>query len=298
MTNEPLAAQPDIRRFARGAISAAGVADVLPIPVSEIAAAVGLHADDLFALGADAPPGVLEIIRKLRGKVLGLLSIPERRYHVDRTMPVERQRFTEAHEIGHDALPWHQAAYFGEDSTTLSPDTNAVLESEANAFASELLFGAGRFNREADQWAPALDVPLNLAPAYQTSVHATLRRYVEWSERPLALIGMGRIWKSGGLTVFPNQTMESAGFFERYGPLLPMLPKTVTAATYPPVSRFATVHPGQVEECEVVLDTKRGRTPFIAEGFGNGYLNFVLLYRRRRLDGPKLQIADSPLLFQ
>ena len=296
MTNEPLAAQSDIRQLARGAINAAGVGEVLPVPVSEIAQAVGLHAENLFELGGDVPPGIAAVIKKLRGKVLGLLSIPERRYHIDRTMPVERQRFTEAHEIGHDALPWHRGAYFGDDSSTLSPETRVELEVEANAFASELLFGAGKFNQEADQWAPALDVPLALAPTYQTSVHATLRGYVEWSDRPLALIGVGRIWGAGGLTVFPNQTMESASFLHRYGPILPMLPKIVGPQVYPLITRFAVTHPGQIEESEVVLDTKRGRVKFVAEGFGNGYMNFILVYRRSRLDGQRLHLVDPALL--
>lgn len=283
----------EIQKYARGALEMADVGDLLPVPVDQIAAAVDLHRDDLYMTSDDAPPEILAIIKKIKGRVLGLLSIEERRYYIDPGMPTERQRFTEAHEIGHDALPWHRDAYFGEDTSTLAADTKATLELEANMFSAEILFAADRFNREADQWAPSIDVPLGLATNYQTSAAATLRRYVIGSERPMALISTGlRRGSAPGLPVFPNLSTESAAFRKKYGSITSIVGTRLDSDTYPALSSFNLSHRGVVESCEVLLETPRGNVLFSAEGFGNGFNGFVLLYRKRRLAGQHLRFVD------
>jgi len=278
--------EDEVRRYARGALVAAGLGDRVPVPVEEVAAAVNLRREDLFDLGGDAPPEILAIMRKLKGKVFGLLAVEERRYYIDTTVSTERQRFTEAHEIGHDALPWHRAAYFGEDKTTLAPDTRVGLEAEANLFSSEILFAGDRFNREADDYAPSLNVPLSLAGSFQTSAAATLRRYVWGSDRDLAIIVTGlRRGGDGSLPVFAELTCESPRFRAKYGAITDLLPARINTALYPSLSSVNPHRRGSVDPCEVVLSSRRGSIAFIAEGFANGYNGFILLYRKRRLDG-------------
>lgn len=286
--------EDDVRKYARGALRAASVGDRLPVPLADIAAAVDLQKGSLFDLGEPEhlPPAIQSIFKKLKGKVFGLLDIQERRYFVDTSLSVERQRFTEAHEIGHDALPWHKSAYYGDDLHTLASDTREVLEAEANLFSAEILFAGKRFNREADDWAPSLDVPLALNANFQVSAAAAIRRYVAGTKREVALIGTGLFGGArGNLPIFDAVTDQSAAFEARYGRVREMLPARLTAGIFPHIAAIHVDHRGKIEPCDVMLVTRRGPVKFSAEGFVNGRNGFILLTRRRRLDGQRLTLV-------
>lgn len=283
----------DVRRYARGALEAAAVGDRLPVPLAEIASAVDLHKEALFDFGADQdlPPGIRAIMRKLKGRVLGLLDVEERRYYVDASLSVERQRFTEAHEIGHDALPWHRKAYYGEDHHTLAPDTRVSLELEANLFSAEVLFAGSRFNREADEWAPSVEVPLALAGNYQVSAAAAIRRYVAGSTRDIAVIGTGLYGgPNAARPIFDGLTSESLKFREKYGSIRDLLPAALTASVYPSLAAIGPERRGAIETCDMILSTRRGMVRFVAEGFVNGRNGLIVVSRRRRLDGQRLSL--------
>lgn len=288
------ASKKKIQQYARGALEVAGVGDTSLVPVEQVAAAVGLQSSDLYELGEDAPPHIRDIVRKLKGNVLGFLAIEERKFFVDRSMPLPRQRFTESHEIGHDALPWHQAAFWGEDHTTLDPTTKVVLEHEANQFAAELLFGAGRFTKQADEYAPGLDVALYLAPEYGVSVHASLRKYVEDSKHPVAILALGQYkTRFDGLKRIDAQSFESAPFLDKYGPISSLVQSSVGSDTYPELESLLAQTTGSAPSCEMTLDTRRGAVTFQAEGFTNGRLNFVVLYKKSRRHGQTLRLVSS-----
>lgn len=283
----------DVRQYARGALRAAAVGDRLPVPLSEIAAAAELHKEALFDLGEheDLPASIKAIIRKLRGNLLGLLDVRERRYYVDTSLSVDRQRFTEGHEIGHHALPWHRLAYFGDDLHTLAPDTRDLLELEANLFSAEVLFAGNRFITEADAWAPSLDVPLALNGKYQVSAAAAIRRYIADSGRPVAVIGTGMYARAGGaLPIFDGITTESARFREKYGMIRGMLPGSLTHALYPNIASIRSDARGKIDPCEMVLTTNRGQVRFSAEGFVNGRNGFIVLARQSRAAGQRLTL--------
>lgn len=286
--------EDDVRKYARGALRAASAGDRLPVSLSDIAAAVNLQKHSLFDLGGpdDLPPAIRSIYKRLKGTVLGLLDVEERRYFVDTSLSVERQRFTEAHEIGHDALPWHKRAYYGDDLHTLAPDTRESLEIEANLFSAEILFAGKRFNREADDWAPSLDVPLALNSSFQVSAAAAIRRYVAGSKREVALIGTGLFGGArGSLSIFNAITDQSVAFEARYGRVREMLPTKLTIGIFPSIASIHADHRGTIEPCDVTLVTRRGPVKFAAEGFVNGRNGFVLLTRRRRLHGQRLTLV-------
>jgi hypothetical protein len=164
MTELQIASIDDVRRYARGALAAAGALDLAPVPVDDVVAAVGLHKANLFALGEeDLPPRIRALAKKFTGRVLGAMALKEKVLYVDESLNPPRRRFTQAHEIGHHALPWHEAAYFVDDRSSLSPSTRTLLEKEANAFAAEILFGLDGFTSEVDQYAPGLGGPLAVA---------------------------------------------------------------------------------------------------------------------------------------
>lgn len=280
---EPLdLAVEDIRRHALMTLRAAGVHNQLPVPIELVAAAVDLQRIDLFD-DDDVPDEMRATLAKIQGNVLGALSVEERRYYVDPTLPLERRRFTEAHEIGHDALPWHGGAYFADDRTTLTAKTRVLLEAEANLFAAEILFAADRFSNEADSVAASIDVPLELNTKYQTSAAATLQRYVSNSRRTLALIGTGlRPSRMGHLPVYSTLSCESTKFRAKFGAVTQLVGSWLGPKHYPEVDALNTSHRGVVPATDVTLDTSRGRVRFIAEGFGNGHSGFVLLRERKK----------------
>ncbi|MFM9920867.1 ImmA/IrrE family metallo-endopeptidase [Lacisediminihabitans sp. H27-G8] len=264
------------------------------VPIDQVAAAVGLQKSDLYELGEDAPQRIRDIVKKLKGNVLGFLAIEERKYFVDRSMPIPRQRFTEGHEIGHDALPWHQAAFWGEDKTTIDPATKETLEIEANQFAAELLFGAGRFTNQADQYAPGLEIALYLAAEYGVSVHAAIRKYVEDSKHPIAVLALGRYPShTGGVRRFDGQTFESEKFEEKYGRLTALMHSSIGSTTYPELPALLKLQTGRAPACDVKLDTARGSVTFTAEGFTNGRLNFIVLHKPSRLRGQKFRLISA-----
>jgi hypothetical protein len=286
----------DIRRIARGSLVVAGALDVTPTPVQDVVQAVGLHQENLFELGEDVPPSMLAIIKKLSGRVLGGMAIKERTVYVDASLPMPRRRFTTAHELGHDALPWHEAAYFADDRHTLSPATRHELEREANLYAAELLFGLDRFTEEADSYAPSLGVALELANNYEVSAHAALRRYAATSRHPVALVSMGDYTVRHGtaLKVFPEQCATSPTFASKYGPVTALVGNTVKVDGGEAFETLAKLSRGVHDEpIDLFLDTSRGSTKFQAHLFHNGRLRFLLLTRRQLL-GRRLRAVNTP----
>jgi hypothetical protein len=289
----------EIRRYARGALAAADALATVPTPLDDVTEAVGLRSvQDLFALGEDAPPGIRDAVRRLRGKVAGALALTERTVYLDVGLTPGRRRFTHAHELGHQALPWHADAYLADDRHTLSPDTRDLLEQEANAFSAELLFGLDRFTEQADSNAPGIAGPLALGQQYATSGHAALRRYAERSRRALALLALGRFPVTAGgqaaLKVIRSQCVESQAFRDRWGRLADLVPDRLPLAGNPAVQAAARLDRTTADSLTLTLaDTRCGATTFQAEVLDNGRLRLVLLYQRKRLNGPRLRLAPA-----
>jgi hypothetical protein len=293
-------ASPDeIRRYARGALAQAGAVGQTPAPLDQINAAVGLRpAENLFEIGATTPPGMMAIIKKLAGKVLGAVALPEKVVYLDTAQPYERRRFTHGHEIGHEVLPWHQEAYYADDFMKLTADTREALEQEANAFSAEILFGLGRFTEQADSYAPSIDVPLSLNPQYEVSAQAALRRYAERSNRSVALLALGRfpVYPNGELSlkVMASQCAQSSSFLERYGPITGITPAALGTGRFPLAAAAAQLEIGvDPNLTEITLDTQRGPERFEAGLFCNGRLRFALLYRRGILSGRRVRVVAA-----
>jgi IrrE N-terminal-like domain len=292
----------NIRRYARGALVAADCLHVVPTPLEEVATAANLlPAEDLFAFGEDIPPGLRTVLRKLMGRIAGALAVAERKIYLDITLPHERLRFTHGHEIGHQALPWHQAAYLGDDQYTLSPDTTAELEQEANAFSAELLFQLDRFTEQADDYAAGLAAPLVLAAEYHASAHAAIRRYVEHSRQRLGLLVLGRyrvhVSRQPALKVLPELCAQSGTFMDRYGPVTGLFQAKLTLADHPFAMIADTALQGAAQKIvtssEATCESRRGTTRLQAEVFSNTRFAFVLLFPRpSMLSKSRLRIAS------
>ncbi len=136
-----------------------------------------------------ARPALLgEAIRKWS---LRALYLPDRRrILIDRDLPEIKHRWSEAHEVGHSIIPWHQGTMLGDNKQTLTPACHEQIESEANYAAGQVLFLRRRFASEAHDLAIGIDAIRTLKKRYGNTITTTLWRYIEQSEVPsLGCIG-------------------------------------------------------------------------------------------------------------
>lgn len=281
-----------IERLARGLLSRADAEGLVPTPLDELTSAAEVGSViDLAGFADEAlPTRMRSVLGRLRGKVLGALAWREKTIYIDRQQPEPRVRFTHAHELGHKVLPWHEAAYWGDDASTLDPRVKEQLEVEANQFAAELLFQTTKFNVEADSQAVSLAVPASMASAYQTSLHASFRRYAERSGRALALAVMGNRLPviQGRRCVKVLYTVSSSGWITRYGDLDQLLPQYLAedssslAADVVKMLTSPLLVPTLTGESRL-LDTRRGSLPVTYELFTNHRQVFALIRRRPRM---------------
>lgn len=103
---------------------------------------------------ARRPLLLLDAVRKCD---LRALWLPDRkRILIDAELASAKQRWGEAHEIGHSLIPWHGSMAHGDQQLTLSYICHQRLEAEANYAAGRLLFLRDRFVDEL------LDGPITL----------------------------------------------------------------------------------------------------------------------------------------
>jgi hypothetical protein len=185
----------EINRASRLLLERAEVGDRLPTPVEDAIAAADLTRgdDDLFAAEtlAEAPSHIRAAVSGLlrRGKVHAVLDRRRRKVHVNPTITnAGRRRFRALHEVGHAILPSQNAPAHADNQRTLSPLTKIVEERDANQVSSELLFQRRRFTEMAAEYEVGLSAVVDLANLFEGSIHAALRRYVEFHRLPLAAV--------------------------------------------------------------------------------------------------------------
>lgn len=137
---------------------------------------------------AQRPMLLLDAIRKWS---LQALYVPDRkRILLDASLPEKKHRWSEAHEIGHSLIPWHDDVMHGDNRHTLLPQCQAQIEAEANFAAGRLLFLRDRFTVEAH------DLPVTIASiqalnvTFGNTISSTLWRFVETvgAERPMVAL--------------------------------------------------------------------------------------------------------------
>jgi hypothetical protein len=279
-----------VARYARGALLAADALGRVPTPLDDVTAALKLASpEDLFDLGA-VPPGLAQRLRRLAGKVVGAFAVRERIIYLDQTQHAAQRRFTHGHELGHCGLRWHDDAYYCDDRGDLDPDTHAELEAEANAFSAELLFNMDAFTDRAHATRLGLAQPLQLADVFDTSRHAAIRRYVETSPRPCALLVLGKflVHPGGRRSLKVLRGLESATFHARYGPITSCLPMTLPVDEVPLARDALTALRGQapipvLAGSITTIDSRRGPVQLDYEVYSNTHRAFVLLLPRHRV---------------
>lgn len=134
-------------------------------------------------------PGlILEAVKKLD---LRALYLPDRkRILLDSQQPDAKQRWNEAHEIGHSILPWHEDLMLGDQEQTLALGCHEQIEAEANYASGQLLFLQDQFRVAANDFEPSLDTIRSLKGSFGNTYTTTFWRFIEDSHKDVPMIGL------------------------------------------------------------------------------------------------------------
>jgi transcriptional regulator with XRE-family HTH domain len=276
-------ARSRVEAIAERALRTAGVAGTVPTPLSEISAVAGI----LDKQEIDRLPE--EIVSKKPGrwkKIIGAVLFPEKVIYIDSSIHERRVTFTEAHEIAHMLIPWHEAAFRLDDESRLFFDTRETLETEANAAAAHLLFQGNRYHERAADSQLSINVPIELAQTHGASMHASIRYFVERHDEPVAVLLCGRYEQFDG-TLPIWHSFESASFRREHGRLTDHVPPSglplqgeYTLGALAAAS-FDSTSP---QSGSVTLESVDGEhRRFLAEAFFNQYSVFVMVTPKKHL---------------
>lgn len=137
------------------------------------------------------PTLLKEAVQNLSLKALYLPD--QKRILIDKDLPKLKHRWNEAHEVGHDIIPWHEGMMLGDTEQTLTPTCHAIMEAEANYAAGQLLFLAERFRTDACDSEPSLQHVRQLSERFGNTMTSTLWRFIEQghSGRPMVALVTG-----------------------------------------------------------------------------------------------------------
>ncbi len=165
-----------------------------------------------------------DAVRTLSLKALYLPD--QKRILLDKDLPPLKHRWNEAHEVGHDIIPWHAGMMLGDTEQTLTPACHEIMEAEANYAAGQLLFLADRFATEAMDSTPSLNLVRSLSKGFGNTMTSTLWRFVEQAHggRPIVALVTGHPHLNRRKADFDaanpcRYCVESPPFRERFGTL-------------------------------------------------------------------------------
>jgi uncharacterized protein DUF955 len=242
-----------LERIADDALRRAGVLGVVPTPLDAVAAAAAIAIEPVAALGPerDRP-------------VLGAMWLEERTLFLERGQSPARRRFTQAHELMHALCPWHGPALRTDTAAELFGPTREMLEAEANAGASLLIFGGTQGIGPVSMTGAQA-----LATACGASMHATLHHCVESDTGASALLVAGRFPdRAGALPVW--RSIQSSAFRRRFAVLVPQHLAAGSALRDLADQARTTREPPAIE-------VELGGLPFVAEAHDNRHAVLVLL---------------------
>jgi hypothetical protein len=161
---------------AREIVKTLGIRDAKDIDVEAIAAHF-----DLIVLKGMLSGAQGRLVRNSKGGVVRLRSDLEQ---------VARRRFVVAHELGHHLLHPSRVAFCAEGDLVRYEPGNG--ETEANAFAAELLMPRRLFEPDCDA-VPSLERVALLAQKFGATLTATAIRFVELAPESCAVV-----WSEAG----------------------------------------------------------------------------------------------------
>ena len=213
-------------------------------------------------------PGLLlDAVRKFN---LRALYLPDRkRILLDSAQPDAKQRWNEAHEIGHSILPWHDDLMLGDQEQTLTPACHLDIEAEANYAAGQLLFLQSKFRSAANDSAPGLDAVRALKGVFGNTYTTTFWRFIKDSHQDMPMIGL-----IGQHPHFPKQASEpgirhiiESPAYKKMFETIPVDRLLQAVRSYCQYRRNGPLGVGEVK----VVDKRGDAHVFLFETFSNTY---------------------------
>lgn len=134
------------------------------------------------------PSRVLDAIKKFD---LRALYVPDhKRILIDEAVPKAKHRWLEAHEIGHNILPWHASCMHGDQQHIIRPGAHPKIEAEANHAAGRLLFLGDHFVRDANDCEIGFSAIKQLKDRFGNTLSTTLWRFIEQTHSDVPLFGI------------------------------------------------------------------------------------------------------------
>ena len=130
----------------------------------------------------DRPGLLLDAVKKFDLKAFWQPDC--KRILLDSELSKPKQRWGEAHEIGHSILDWHEPMTHGDQKETLRYKCHQQLEAEANFAAGRLIFLRDRFADEIFSNPLSLESVRNLSKSYGNSITSGLYRTIESLDIP------------------------------------------------------------------------------------------------------------------
>lgn len=217
------------------------------------------------------PTLLLDAVRSMSLKALYLPD--QKRIFLDQDLPPLKHRWNEAHEVGHDIIPWHAGMMMGDSEKELSPSCHAQMEAEANYAGGQILFMGARFVQEAGDYTPTLAAIREINGRFGNTITSTLWRYIEQVRPDLPMVGLvtGHPHRSRRKVEFnPSDPcrycIQSPGFALRFGHV------SETELFRHVVSYCGAQRGGELGQAEIALiDTAKIRHLFHFETFFNRY---------------------------
>jgi len=210
-----------------------------------------------------------DAIRKFELRALWLPD--HKRILIDSEMPKLKQRWGEAHEIGHSLIPWHEPLVHGDRQRTLSISCKNQIEAEANYTAGRLLFLQDRFVDEVRSSNMNFKRIQGLHKTYGNTMTSTLWRTVEC----LAVPAFGMV------SMHPHEVPQDGEKGVRHFPRSASFQKSFAGITaeelFLTLGEFCYGRRGPIGTGSVVLgDHSKRRHVFFVECFHNGYDTLTL----------------------
>jgi Zn-dependent peptidase ImmA (M78 family) len=290
-----LHSKKDIEKISLEILKGSKSLDRFPTPITEIVSYSELivcNDIDISNIHESYLSMASDALKRALSKIRGMLDRTEKTIYLDLSQKNERKNFVKLHEVGHAVLPWQKSVHniLQDDDNSLHLDTNEEFEAEANYFASITLFQHDRFNFELDKLNLSIESAMILAKTFGASVHASLRRYVECSDKRCALLVLENISKKGTLPQCNiRDKFLSKKFGKSFGDIL--LPDTLG---YKWIFVQDYYHGRRFKNNGLIsLKTLNGDIDYTYQFFFNGYNAFVFLFPIGEKKSSKTKIIVS-----
>jgi Zn-dependent peptidase ImmA (M78 family) len=210
----------DIEKIAFDILKESKAYRKFPTPVEKITSCADLMLDKKVSLHKQPQiffTRAFEGIGTVSRKVLGLLDFRQKTIYLDLNQNANRNRFIQLHEVVHKVCPWQEAVFRWDDKKTISPDIEELFEREASFFASSVLFQLDVFEEKADKLPLSIKSAFVLADMFGASKQATLRRYVQYSKKRIALLVLEQPDHNGRFGACVRNFFVSPSFVREFG---------------------------------------------------------------------------------